>query len=119
MILYTHLFEIRANTIPSMDREPNKTIANVKFAFGPLRMKNAMMLSTTITIDKTPNLFKFEASSNPLYYGYDPAGGMTPVKSKINSTNPTSRNRAEAVKTGPFLKTNGSLFMINPVCPLI
>lgn len=67
MILYTHLFEIIANTIPSMDREPNKTIANVKFAFGPLRMKNAMILSTTIAIDETPNLFKFESPSTILW----------------------------------------------------
>ena len=59
-----HLLEVIAKIIPSNEKEPSSIIAKDKFAFGPLIIKNVIMLINTVRIDKKPNLF---IHNTPLY----------------------------------------------------
>ena len=58
-----HLLEITAKIIPSSEREPKIIIANGKSAFGPLKIKNEIMLAATVKREKIPHLFIFSPLS--------------------------------------------------------
>lgn len=64
-----HLLEITAKIIPSSEKEPKIIITNGKSAFGPLRIKNEIILAATIRREKMPHLF---IKVIPPFREYDP-----------------------------------------------